>query len=421
MPLGVMVGYLSSGFIVNAGWLWRVSIYVQAACLLPFVVGIYFIPAKFIDNSDSLEADARTEPGGSSIDHHPKKLVKVKDILANLPEHRMGFQSFASPDHRKEPMGGKHCEQLCLLFQTKLFVVNTVGLSFLFFVVTGMQFWVTEYLLVVVNANFATILISFSITSATAPTAGVIFGGWVIDRLGGFEGDRGPELTSRANSIFGFFATVAAIPAGFFDNFAVCLMLVWFVLFFGGAIVPGATGLVLSSVPSKLDSLASAMSMLAFNIVGYAGGVLIPALYMQYFMSNCVDKREQCYKISLKLGWRVVLWWSVLAWLSFIISYRFALKARSASSLHTPPTSNRPPHARLRQSEQEQEPGLRMAVVGVDTSREPAAAAAAAAATAGKPCGGSLGPNNQALGGGSAPTTTAGLPVGHAATQRIRI
>jgi hypothetical protein len=40
------------------------------------------------------------------------------------------------------------------------------------------------------------------------------------------------------------------------------------VLFFGGAIVPGATGLVLSSVPSHLREMSSAMSIFIFNIFG---------------------------------------------------------------------------------------------------------------------------------------------------------
>lgn len=55
--------------------------------------------------------------------------------------------------------------------------------SGLYFVVTGIQFWVTDYLTAApelggLGADKGTVLVAFSVTILTAPTAGVIFGGW---------------------------------------------------------------------------------------------------------------------------------------------------------------------------------------------------------------------------------------------------
>jgi hypothetical protein len=35
------------------------------------------------------------------------------------------------------------------------------------------------------------VVFAFSVTSATAPIIGVLFGGWMVDRYGGYKGVRG--------------------------------------------------------------------------------------------------------------------------------------------------------------------------------------------------------------------------------------
>lgn len=82
----------------------------------------------------------------------------------------------------------------------------------------------------------------------------------------------------------GVLATALAIPAGFTNDFTLIMVLLWFVLFFGGAIVPGATGLVLTSVPPSLRALSCAISMLTYNVFGYAAGSLVPGFYMDIFL-----------------------------------------------------------------------------------------------------------------------------------------
>ena len=58
-----------------------------------------------------------------------------------------------------------------------MFVCVTLGLSALYFVVTGVQFWITEILAVGYSFTYSEVLICFTITSATAPVLGVVLGG----------------------------------------------------------------------------------------------------------------------------------------------------------------------------------------------------------------------------------------------------
>ena len=80
------------------------------------------------------------------------------------------------------------CRNLRLLLRSRTFVYCTLALSALYFVVTGIQFWSTEFLVQVIRADFSTVLVAFAATSATAPILGVLFGGLVIDSIGGYHG-----------------------------------------------------------------------------------------------------------------------------------------------------------------------------------------------------------------------------------------
>jgi hypothetical protein len=51
-----------------------------------------------------------------------------------------------------------------------------VTISLLYFVVTGVQFWASDYLIKVIKADRKLVFISFSAVSITGPTLGVIFG-----------------------------------------------------------------------------------------------------------------------------------------------------------------------------------------------------------------------------------------------------
>ena len=84
-------------------------------------------------------------------------------------------------------------------------------------------------------------------------------------------------VTAKCLTCFAALAVGFACPAGFYSSLGFVITLVWLVLFFGGAIIPAATGLILASVPPSLRPFSCAMSMLTYNILGYAGGTILPA------------------------------------------------------------------------------------------------------------------------------------------------
>lgn len=69
--------------------------------------------------------------------------------------------------------------------------------------------------------------------------------------------------------IFAYFCLFAALPIPFIDNFAVFCTLLWLLMFFGGAILPSLTGIMLNTVKNNQKTTANSIAYLAFNVFGY--------------------------------------------------------------------------------------------------------------------------------------------------------
>jgi len=82
------------------------------------------------------------------------------------------------------------------------------------------------------------------VISITGPVLGVVVGGNVTTKLGGYNSEQAARITCFA----GVFCLACAVPIPFLDNFVIIAALLWFLLFFGGAILPAMTGMMLNTV-----------------------------------------------------------------------------------------------------------------------------------------------------------------------------
>merc|ERR1711871_889882 len=64
-------------------------------------------------------------------------------------------------------------QQLCKLLNSALYMRLVFALSGLYFIVTGIQFWATIYMVEKVGANPLTVKTGFVLTSITGPLIGV--------------------------------------------------------------------------------------------------------------------------------------------------------------------------------------------------------------------------------------------------------
>ena len=62
-----------------------------------------------------------------------------------------------------------------------------LSVTLLYFVVTGIQFWFSDFLITVMNMKKEVVFSLFTLVSISGPVLGVVFGGWLSSRLGGYN------------------------------------------------------------------------------------------------------------------------------------------------------------------------------------------------------------------------------------------
>lgn len=92
---------------------------------------------------------------------------------------------------------------ICALLHNKVYTYLVMAMAALYFVVTGVQFWGTSYLLLALQAPRPLVNSLFILCAASAPTSGVFFGGWAIDRCGGYKGAKQRVAALELCTIFG--------------------------------------------------------------------------------------------------------------------------------------------------------------------------------------------------------------------------
>jgi MFS family permease len=163
----------------------------------------------------------------------------------------------------------------------------------------------------------------FSIISVTAPLAGVIVGGTFADRYGGYKG-KNVIKALKLCCAFGLVSFVFAFPIGFLYSIVYVSVLLWAFLFFGAAVVPVGTGIMVSSVKRykmnnlrEFQSTSSSLSQIIFNLLGYFSSPILTGIIIDQFK----DKNQ-----GYKWGMRLILWWSIFAvifiGLALIFAYR---------------------------------------------------------------------------------------------------
>lgn len=222
---------------------------------------------------------------------------------------------------RREPMST--ADAVACLFNTPVYLRTVLSLTALYFVVTGIQFWWTAYAVDVLGAPKDLVVLWFAIGAIAMPLLGVITGSTIVDRLGGFQTKRGVARTLRVSSLFATLAATSALVTCFISPglgaFPTVVSLIFVTLFFGGCIIPAATGVIMESSPPEARPVASALSMFANQVLGYALSPLVSSVVMEFTGSgNSISPAQ------LHLGFRIVMSWGTLGAIGFVYACRAA-------------------------------------------------------------------------------------------------
>ena len=327
--LGVVTGYISASIIINffsPSLTWRFSIQIQGFAEILFALFFWFENDEYINvdvrktiSINDIELDNRnfTYFNNSNVNNNIYSITVPHASNASFPANSRVRNRKFNPriDSIETSNLGRYLLQAKIVLTTPLYISITLGLCSIYFIVTGIQFWMTKYLIEILGGEPILVNTLFSIISVTAPLSGVILGGTFSDKYGGYKGENAIKAIKICIA-FGLISFVFAFPMGFLFQIIYLCILLWTFLFFGAAIIPIGTGIMISSVQKDCQATSSSISQLIFNLLGYFFSPMLTG----YIMDRFVDKRQ-----GFIWGMRVVFWWVIFSLIFFILSYIIAI------------------------------------------------------------------------------------------------
>ncbi|KAF1326778.1 Major facilitator superfamily, partial [Globisporangium splendens] len=223
---------------------------------------------------------------------------------------------------------GSFLEGLYELAHIPIFCLLVAGLTSVYFVVTGVQYWSTIFMIKSLHASKYLVNGLFVIVAGTGPIFGVFYGGWLIDRYGGYIGVQQRAASLGICMILGIIAFGISAVTTFFDDIYITAGFLWLLLFFGGSILPACTGIFISVVPAQHRALASSLSVMVFNLLGYSLSPYLTGLMMEWVLShqNAPGSYfETCDEAcAYRLGFRFCLVWSLWSFICIGSAWRLA-------------------------------------------------------------------------------------------------
>lgn len=280
VPLGVFLGYLLASIFIQIDVFggWEFAFILQGICVMILSLFIAFVPSVYF-NSDIRNI------GDDCNDQ----------TLFGIANHT--FESINPNDRRS------FWKVLSIIIKEKVFIFSVLGLSALFYVITGVQYWVSDYMDNILGVHSGKRrLLYFTFVCFTSPTIGVLLGGVLLNGLGGYD--------TKHSILIAVVLSILASVSGFFvplvSNVTIFVTLLWFVLFFGGGILPVITGIIISSLPQSLTGSGNSFTSFVGNLFGYLPAPYIYGLFTDFFH----DKG--------KMGMTFTMWFSFVG-VGFII------------------------------------------------------------------------------------------------------
>ncbi|KEG01779.1 major facilitator superfamily domain-containing protein, putative [Plasmodium vinckei vinckei] len=324
---------------------WRSPFLIQAFLLLPIFLIMIFIPSNMINISSEYSdiekeefedfKNCETEFGSSNFgnlgmdEYNEMTLNSQSNIFSNLNKKnkhisphqgqqnnvaRKGYSRSATYImEQKTNVLKKTFKEVKKLLNNKLYIIITLGMSNLYFVVTGIQFWITEYMSVVLLTEKMKIVTVSTLCFLTSPTSGVWFGGFVCDLFGGYK-NTNYSKTIKVATAFAISACIFGILSAHLTNFIFFSISLWLCLFTGSALVPVAVGMLLSCVSNHQKSLSSAVSQVIYNVFGWFSAPLLSGIIM-----DIMHKYTNNNRLALKAGFTMILYSSCIGF--FLLFY----------------------------------------------------------------------------------------------------
>ena len=311
------LGYLF-GYILGIIMEWENSFYLQNILIIIHIVIIFFVLPDLYFSMNLLPLKAKLNLIKEKDENKIIKDIKNIDINMNsisndnnellIKKNKEEEKEEKEEKKEKESNSKKEEDEISLfediqvknedirkisiinhlkvLIKSPIFILMNITLASMFIIVSAVQFWINDYLengLLVDDEKKR--LYAFAFVVITSPVGGIILGGILSNKLGGYDTEKAiyiPLITS-------FLVCILANIIPLTSNLYVFIPLFWTYLFLGSVLLPVVSGIILVSVDKKFAGSASSVSTLLYNILGRLPG---PILY-GFYKSQVDDKHSR--------------------------------------------------------------------------------------------------------------------------------
>jgi MFS family permease len=247
---GYLIGYISA--VLSS---WRTTFFINISISFSLLICFFF--------SKNLYFSKSIVPKKKGLKKDNDKNIQVDNISlfedAAVDNDKYGKQSIFN--------NAKNC------FKSKLFCFSTISLISILLILSGLQFWINDFLENAIHIldkkeRLIYFIVIILITMIGAPMTG----GFIMQKLGGYDSIKSIYLPfycciislicSNLLLIFSFKYIVAVLMCGY--------------LFSGCIMISSLNGIIVSSIPKEFAGSASSISNLLYNICGRLVG---PSFY----------------------------------------------------------------------------------------------------------------------------------------------
>ena len=250
VPIGSILGYILEACSIKYYNSWEGGFFFQIFFICVLSAILFLTPDKFFErnyrHSESTQEEIENEfkifkKSLSQDKQKNRYLLQNMNLINDLYNNKYGrpslYSIFSMIDVEEEIGPHKYFEVLSKLIKNKSYISTMFGISCSLFVITGMQFWVSDYMQEVIHLESSDTYIIYAIVSISAPTLGVLTGGFLIQYLGGYTDEK--ALNACCKLTFIGFLCASILPV--FNNPIIFVIFMWLMLFFESSVTPGLT------------------------------------------------------------------------------------------------------------------------------------------------------------------------------------
>ena len=326
VPVGSILGYIIEACSIKYYKSWEGGFYFQIICICALSAILFLTPDKFFErnykHSESTQEEIENEfklfkKSLSQDKNKNRYLLKNMNLINDLYNNKYGrpslYSIFSMIDVEEDIGSHKYFEVLSKLIKNKSYVSTMFGISCALFVITGMQFWVSDYMQEVIHLESSKTYLIYAIVSISAPTLGVLTGGFLIQHLGGYTDENALKACCKLTFI-GFFCA-SLLPM--FNYPIIFVIFMWLMLFFESSVTPGLTGLMISTIPDNYKEIGNSLTQLFYNLIGFLPSPFIYGLVTSYTGGE-----------DSKWGLSVIILWSFFGCLALFLGQKYLINEK---------------------------------------------------------------------------------------------